>query len=160
MLVLYKIKEAVLLSVIVKARWGGFPCLILYVAFRVRRYFYFGIIYIIQTIKIQKQKKKWPNYQSIYYAHIYFILYPHVTVEMCDVPLWNLLKSKVSFKKTIVYKCMFWMCLILTNKNKENADMNERSGNFICITVDVHFYFRFSVSRYGTVNSVYSPGFG
>lgn len=62
--------------------------------------------------------------------------------------------KKQSFKKTIVYKCMFWMCSILTNKNKENADMNERSGNFICIIVDVHFYFRFSASRYGTVKSV------
>lgn len=111
--------------------WWGHPCLILYVAFRARRCFYFGII--IQTTKMQQQKI-WPNYQSIY-AHIYFILYHCVEVEMCDVPLWNILKNKVCFK--IVYKCMFWMCSILTNKNKENTDkdINELPEIFIAFSL-------------------------
>lgn len=31
--------------------------------------------------------------------------------------------EKVRFKKKIVYKCLFLMCLILTEKNKENTDI-------------------------------------
>lgn len=119
--------------------WWGHPCLNLYVAFRARRCFYFGII--IQTTKMQQQKI-WPNYQSIY-AHIYFILYHCVEVEMCDVPLWNILKNKVCFK--IVYKCMFWMCSILTNKNKENTDkdINELPEIFIAFSLTSIFILDF-----------------
>lgn len=95
--------------------WWG-PCLILYVAFRVRRCFYFGIIILTIKNTATKNVTKLSKYICTY---IYFILYNRVDVEMCDVPLWNLFKSKVRFKKKIVYKCMFLMCSILTNKNKE-----------------------------------------
>lgn len=58
--------------------------------------------------KIQQLKIS-PNYiiDTVYVcAHMYFILYSHVGVDVCDVSLCNLLKINVRKSD----KCMFWMC--------------------------------------------------
>lgn len=87
--------------------WSDICC------FQVKQMFLFWNNNTKYKKKLYKEDQNLSKY--ILYAHIYFILYHCVDVEMCAIPLWNLFESNVRFMEKIAYTCMFWMSSILTH---------------------------------------------